>query len=159
MLNTLKDTCLLYKDLPNQTINVVRKGIKTLIHYSQVRNDKDLEKELKERNTVVVHVACRRDFTNPNRKVLKCQMESPKIKKLRSTDIFNWKRCCFICGNLALPDSKHRDRKVVIQVHTIKFKQSLLKVCEDRIDIWAVEVKSRLNCSCDLVASDAMLPL
>jgi len=33
---------------------------------------------------VTVHIACRRDFTNPKRKEVKCPVESPKKKRLRS---------------------------------------------------------------------------
>ena len=69
-------------------------------------------------------------------------------------DTFNWKECCFTCGNEALLDPKHRDRKT--QVRTLTLKQSVLKICEDRNDKWAFDVKCRLNCCVELVASDAM---
>ncbi|XP_065666109.1 uncharacterized protein LOC136087390 isoform X2 [Hydra vulgaris] len=88
--------------------------------------------------------------------MLKYQAECPKIKRLRSTDTINWKQCCFVCGNLALPDPKHRDCKAVIQVRTKKLKQCTLKVCEGRKDKWTLDVKSCLICCVDLVASDSI---
>ena len=39
-------------------------------------------------DTVTVYVGCRRDYTNPKRKVLKCATESPKKKRLRSVSSF-----------------------------------------------------------------------
>ena len=71
-------------------------------------------------------------------------------------DTFNWKECCFTCGNEALLDPKLRDRKTLVQVRTLTLKQSVLKICEDRNDKWAFDVKCRLNCCVELVASDAM---
>ena len=69
---------------------------------------------------------------------------------------FNWKECCFICGNQALLDPRHRDRETVAQIRTFAIKQSILKICEDRNDKWAVDVKYHLNYCVDLVASYAM---
>ena len=71
-------------------------------------------------------------------------------------DTFNWKECCFISGNQALLDLRHWDRETVVQVRTLTLNQSILKICEERNDKWAVDVKCRLNCCVDLVASDAM---
>ena len=87
---TSKTTCLLCKDDASDDpfVTVGKKGLDTLIHYSQLRNSKDLEEELTKMDTVTVHVACRRDYTNPKRKMLKCAMESPKKKRLRSVSSF-----------------------------------------------------------------------
>ena len=87
---TSKTTCLLCKDDASDDpfVTVGKKGLDTLIHYSQMRNNKDLEEELTKMDTVTVHVACRRDYTNPKRKMLKCAMESPKKKRLRSVSSF-----------------------------------------------------------------------
>ena len=69
-------------------VTVGKKGLDTLIHYSQLRNNKELEEELTKMNTVTVHVVCRRDNTNPKRKVLKCAAEIPKNKRFRSVSSF-----------------------------------------------------------------------
>ena len=71
-------------------------------------------------------------------------------------DIFNWKECCFICGNKVSLDNRHCGREAVIQARTLTLKQRMLKICEERNDDWATEVKCRLNCCIDLVASDAI---
>ena len=77
---TYKTTCLICKvDVSDdQFFTVGKKGLDTLIHYSQLRNNKDLEEELTKMDTVTVHVVCRRDYINAKRKVLKCATESPK---------------------------------------------------------------------------------
>ena len=87
---TSRTTCLLCKDDASDDpfVTVGKKGLDTLIHYSQLRNNKDLEKELTKMDTVTVHVTCRHDYTNPKRKVLKCATESPKKKRLRSVSSF-----------------------------------------------------------------------
>ena len=59
-----------------------------IIHYSQLRNNKDLEEELTKMDTVTVHVACRHDYRNPKRKVLKSAEDSPKKKRLCSVSYF-----------------------------------------------------------------------
>ena len=69
---------------------------------------------------------------------------------------FNWKEFGFIYGNQVLLDLRHRDRETVAQVRTLTLKQSILKICEDRNDRWAVDVNCRLNYCVDLLASYAM---
>jgi len=74
-------------------------------------------------------------------------------------DTFDWKESCFICGNKASLDTRHPNRETVVQVRTLVLKESMIKVCEERNDNWATEVKGRLNCCVDLVASDASYQL
>lgn len=84
----MSETCLLCKQDDGSTdplVTVGRKGLDTLIHFAQIRTNENLEKELKEREIVTVHVACRRDFTNPRRKLTESPVESPKKKRLRSS--------------------------------------------------------------------------
>ena len=87
---TSKTTCLLRKvdvsDDPFFTVG--KKVLNTLIHYSQLRNNKDLEEELTKMKTVNVHVACRCDYTNPKRKEWNCAKESPKKKRLHLVGSF-----------------------------------------------------------------------
>ena len=47
----------------------------------------------------------------------------------------------------------------MVQVCTLTLKQNILKICEGRNDKWAVDIKCRLNCCVELVASDAMYHL
>ena len=87
---TSKTTCLLRKvDVSDDPFFTVGKNVlSTLIHYSQLRNNKDLEEDLTKMKTVNVHVACRCDYTNPKRKELKCAKESPKKKRLHLVGSF-----------------------------------------------------------------------
>ena len=76
---TSKTTSLFCTDdaSDNPFVTVGKKDLDTLIHYSQLRNNKDQEEELTKMDTVTAHVAYRRDYTNPKEKVLKCATESP----------------------------------------------------------------------------------
>ena len=87
---SVAETCLLCKDggRDDPIVVVGEKGLNTLIRFSQIRNDEDLEEELKKKDTVTVHVACRRDYTNSKRTVVENPMESPKKKRLRSSVSF-----------------------------------------------------------------------
>ena len=87
---TSKTTYLLCKDDASDDpfVTVGKKGLDTLIHYSQLRNNKDIEEELTKMDTVTVHVAYRRDYTNPKRNVFKCATVNPKKKRLRSVSSF-----------------------------------------------------------------------
>ena len=80
-----KTTCLLCKDDASDYpfVTVGKKGLDNVIHYSQLRNSKDLEEELTKMATVTVHVVCRRDYTNPKRKVLKCVQRKALKRKDR----------------------------------------------------------------------------
>ena len=83
---TSKITWLLCKDDASDDpfVTVGRKGLDTLIHYSQLCNNVSLKAELTKIDTVTVHVACRQDYINPKRKVVKCATERPEKKRLRS---------------------------------------------------------------------------
>ena len=90
MSSKSKETFLLCKeeDSDAPVVTVGKKGLGTLIHYAQLRNTKDIEEELTKLDSVTVHVTCRHDFTNPRRNALKCSLESPKKKRLRSVSSF-----------------------------------------------------------------------
>ena len=88
---TSKTTCLLCKDDASDDpfVTVGKKGLDNLIHYSQLCNNESLKEELTKIDTLTVHVACRHDYINPKRKVVKCATESPqKKKRLRSVSSF-----------------------------------------------------------------------
>jgi hypothetical protein len=54
---------------------------------------------------------------------------------------FDFKTNCFICGKLAVVDSKHPDRCAVSSVCTKSIYANMLKLCSQRGDHWAFEVQ------------------
>ena len=62
-----------------------------------------------------------------------------------------WKEDCFYCGDLCVDeyDGRHSTRySATIRMATsLNFKENLMKVCAERDDVWANEVKLRIvNC-------------
>ena len=52
------------KKRPVSHMTVREKGKETLLHFSKLRKNGELEKVLNERTIVKVHATCRRDYTN-----------------------------------------------------------------------------------------------
>lgn len=163
-----KDCCVLCKlSFDNENpVHVTKKGIFTLISYSEKRGRHDLLSYLNQCvstnpvEVVLVHPKCRRDFTDQKRLGLHSEIvdgELPRAKRLRSCfSSFNWKEDCMLCGKSAVVDSRHPKRQRVYKVSTIPMRCNLLKCCREREDQWASEVENRLQGCIDLVAAEAV---
>ena len=148
-----------------KSVTVSKKGLLTLISYSEKRELLDLTEYLNERNStspigkVLVHAKCRRDFTDKKRlfSSSSSSTEEPAAKKLRSSlSPFNWNDDCMFCGKHAQVDPRHPDRAQVYQVTTLHFRDKVLEWCDTRGDTWAAEVQNRLHGCIDLVAAEAI---
>ena len=74
-----EEICIICKEKTSESSVTVReKGKETLLHFSKLRKNGELEKVLNERTIVKVHATCRRDYTNVRRS---STTESPQIKK------------------------------------------------------------------------------
>jgi hypothetical protein len=105
---------------------------------------------------VKVHDACYRTYISKRRHE---QQEGNEFqgKMLRSSvDSFDFKPKCFICGKLAVVDSKHPDRCAVSSVCTKSIYAKMLKLCRERGDHWAFEVQGRLETINDLISVEAV---
>jgi len=99
------EVCIICKDNQPSEMNVVReKGLNTLIEISLKNNEHDIHRRLKEMkeegSKVSIHHDCRRRFTDL-RKKNNAKTEGPEAKRMRSSTNFTpfeWKRCCFLCG-------------------------------------------------------------
>ena len=102
-----EDCCVIcklgFKD--EKAISVSRKGILTIIKYSEKRGWLELGTYLMECisvtpiRTVLVHMKCRRDFTDQKRVMEQNaeEIEIPSAKRLRSSSfLFNWKEHCVV---------------------------------------------------------------
>ena len=113
-----------------------------------------------------VHKKCRRNQTDSKRLRLSylsdnSEKEEKAPKKLRShTSDFEWKRDCFICGEIANYDKKHPERNAftgfIHKITTIPFRQRIIQACGKRTYSWAEEVKIRLHDCLDLIAVEAI---
>lgn len=113
--------------------------------------------------SVVVHVMCRKSFTNKRRYEQFCEKHklsanADKVTTsnnlLRSTvKPFNWKTHCLLCGAIVDPRNNKSEMR---RVETLENSESLLKTCHSRDDEMAWNIKSRLLMCCDLVAAEAI---
>ena len=60
------ETCVICKDGKSNDplVTVCSKGLRTLMRFSNVRENRNLEKELNGITTITVHATCQPDFTN-----------------------------------------------------------------------------------------------
>jgi hypothetical protein len=142
-----------------------RRGLDTLIDYSQKYNDVQLTNFLLSRPTsVVVHVMCIKSFTNKRRYEQFCEQQklsanadegtTSNFKLLRCiVTPFNWKSHCLLCGVIVDPRNNKSERR---RVETLESRESLLKTCDSRDYELALNIKSRLLMCCDLVAAEAI---
>lgn len=146
-----------------EPVHVTKKGILTLINYSEKHSRDDLHTYLNQCistdpvEAVLVHANCRRNFTDKKRLGLHSHVEVPSAKRLRSSSLpFNWKEDCMLCGKSAIHDTRHPERQRVHKVSTIPMRCNLLECCTERGDLWACEVENRLQGCIDLVAAEAV---
>ncbi len=167
MLGFEENSCVICRQAfgNDKAITVAEKGMKSLISFSKQHGDSLLYDHLTECiskipvGKVLVHQACRRDYTNKRRASwLSSEKEKPpEAKRLRSSTVsFHWKENCMLCGKKAKTDNRHPVRNKIHSVTTISMHDKLLECCDKRGDAWASEVKTRL-CGCiDLVAAEAI---
>ena len=143
-------------------IQVGKKGLDTLINYSERRNFMNLKNYLIKKCSceevkVLVHKNCRRDFTDIKRALQITEQTPQQSKRLRSSmEPFHWKTNCFLCTKEAIIDRKHPDRNKICNAATIPFRNKILEHCRNRNDNWASAVQTRIGSSSDLVADDGV---
>ena len=165
-----EDNCVICVDPEvDEKLVRVRKGIDTLIEYSQKRNRITLHEYLCRQKSelqpkkVFVHESCRRDFTNylrlPDSGNTNLTNETFASKTRSSPNQLNWKEHCLYCGNEAHEDSRHPDRKTIYRASTLPCRDKVLKICNEKIekfeDQWAQDVKTRLQSCIDFVHAEA----
>lgn len=160
-----EDCCIKCHDpeSKNENLATVTTGLDKLIQYSDFLQDDQLKLFLvKRRSTngvVKIHRACqkaihndlKRKGTRPRTKLAKI----PKVVTRSNVTDFDWIENCLYCTEKCIDQSKHPDRSKFRKVCTLPFKDSILKVCTERDDEWAADVKRRVLDCHDLVAAEA----
>jgi len=145
-------------------VTLTETGLNTLRTFCDMCGQSDLSYYLSSNpRVVVVHVACRKKFTDKRRV---CNLaantgackKTCTSKKLRSSaPSFNWKQHCFLCGEPAVFDKKHREKWAELrQVKSLEIRDNVLVTCGNRLDSWGLEVRCRLEMCSDLHAVDAV---
>ena len=144
-------------------VTVAKKGLSSLIHFSEVHGNESLNDYLSDAATtepVLVHAKCRKRYTDPRRSSMTSENEDvPCQKRLRSSSEvqgqFDWKENCFLCGTSACCDERHPNRDPVQRAETIPFIDNIVEQCDKRNDSWASEVRTRIHGCIDFVAAEA----
>ena len=109
----------------------------------------------------VVHIKCRRDFTNS--KLIQSQKKRKLIEEtadkskpvLRSDSIFTYSRDCIFCACPDASNGRISDHKL-IPVRTLDFTDTILKACDEFPSEWTDTVRGRVLYVQDLPAADAV---
>lgn len=157
------DACFICKEvLSDGDVVEVRRGLQTLKNASIARGDGNIE-YLDTVTFVNVHSNCRKNYTNTlSIAAFKRRQEepstsiSPRKKRISS---FDFKKLCLFCGEEAsevIEKKKEKKyRRVIREVSTLSFKDTVLKAAEARGDKYGRSVKERVNFEYDLVSVEA----
>jgi len=147
-------------------VELGKKDLQTLICYSNLHCDSTVKEHLiclleKPNATLSIHEKCRKNFTDSRRLNVTedstAGPSSPKKVKLRSNvEVFNWIKDSFFCTKSTETDSHNslsfaqnqqklilitlRGQALYIQYVKKSFRKKVLKKCEERNDVWSVEV-------------------
>ena len=169
-------TCSTQSSNAAQLKRLTKKRLKTVVSQSKKRND-TLHSRLAllaspQKNKLKFHDACILTYSSKlhvKRHQKKKTAEEPIVKRMRRSSMveFNWKKHCLFCGKICQflrdPKNPSRWREAYLCRTTFgdkrqDYKETLLKICDDRRDTWGEEVFIRLNdigASSDLHAPDA----
>ena len=169
-------TCSTQSSKAAQLKKLTKKRLKTVVTQSKKRND-TLHSRLAlltspQKNKLKFHESCISTYSSKlhvKRKLQKKTAEEPAVKRKRRSSMneFNWKKHCLFCGKkcqvLKDPKNPSRWREAYLRRTSFgdqrqNYKETLLKICNERQDAWGDEVFIRLHDTralSDLHASDA----
>ena len=110
-----------------------------------------LEKQ-QENQLVLIQINYQRQVGNIMRKrkrtgdcVAKVASKVSKVSTRKPVDSFNWKVDCLFCGKLCMADKKHPERRLVLNVTFLHYRETILKYCSNRRNNkWPEDVKRRI---------------
>lgn len=164
--NTSDALCVVCSELLSSDGRAVgSKGRKTLMEVSVKRNDGQHEKWA-DLDKLHVHNNCYRDYTctssTSTSRGEKVSKESAKT--LRSSTPYDYQTHCLICSQLLNFDNRHPDRNTKGDISSVEYvthekkcviQEKLLKICDERLDNQAHNVKARILFAGDLRAVEA----
>lgn len=137
------------------TVTLTKKGSKTVNTCSE-----DRRSSIRTEEGDVVHVQCRKRFTDPRKvaveKEYHAKLEGPPRVLRSESGRFDYETHCLFCGQPAKYDGKKRGYGVTSIESKTSFQASITKACEDRNDKWGNEVAARIAFAHDVRAADAV---
>ena len=99
----------------------------------------------------------KKNIISYNKKKLSTDAEGIVSKRsLRADQDFDFKMDCLFCQNPITEREKRANKAYQVMCKNREFDSSILKVCEQRNDLWAMEVKGRIAFVNDLHSEDAV---
>ena len=110
-----------------------------------------------------VHKSCRDSYINKKniklynkKRKSVCHDGSPVKRRFRTDHEFDYKLNCLFCRNPVTERDKRNSKAYQVMCKNREFDISILKICEQRNDPWAVSVKGRIAYVNDLHSEDAV---
>ena len=110
-----------------------------------------------------MHKSCRDSYINKKniksynkKRESACHDGSPVKRRLRTDHEFDYRLNCLFCRNPVTERDKRDSKAYQVMCKNREFDISILKVCEQRNDPWAVSVKGRIAYVNDLHSEDAV---
>jgi hypothetical protein len=162
------DTCVIChssicsSDVDNKHVTLTKKGLSTLIEFSNWHGDTELEQYLlSDPDVVNAHINCRKLYTDSRKLTTQTNVDGNDAalhdRSLRSkAEYFNWTSDCFFCDKPAVVDTHNPKRSIIISARTLTLRTNILQMCDKRQDAWGLAVKSRLQLCSDMVAAEAV---
>lgn len=118
------------------------------------------ESELRTVVGQIVHVKCRRDYTNPliirsDRNRTAKESEEGDRHSLRSSGLFDYKTNCIFCSCPDPYDGKKSEFRL-IPARTLELRETILQACERYHNEWVNIVKPRVLFVSDLTVADVV---
>ena len=123
---------------------------------------------LRSEKSVTIHVDCRKSYTlksliaaikrqHEDEQAGPSKVSPPRPRARVSESDFCFKKYCLFCGDEADEEAEKKKRSIVeekfIMLLKLSFKESVLKVAQDRSDDVSKAVAARINFEYDLVAA------
>ena len=150
-------------DDDDDIVTIGGKGKRTLVQAS-IRRCDGLQEQLEKSSPLKLHRSCRKNYTREDtiiadkRRASNTKTKNDQGKKLRSQDsTFDIKDDCMFCAKSVATGGKLERcrRRVVSEVETLEFKDSILVHAQKRNDEWGQIVSERIHHHLDLVAAEA----
>ena len=107
-----------------------------------------------------VHISCRKSYTvitvARTQKASEAASGDIKTHNLRTDGLFSYKSNCLFCENPVTEREKYKKLGFQVISKNRDFDISILKICEERSDAWALSVKGRIAYVNDLHSEDAV---
>lgn len=160
-MNGEHNACIVCQQNTKEALRVCVSGIGKLEEYAKILNDDRIKSTLAKQSSVQIHPSCQKNLSNSIRKRKKenADEKDPVMNKVprtrQSTSAFEFEKQCIFCAEICDIDERHPNRPQVFKVVYLRYRDTLLEICDKRDDEWAEEVRRRIIPCIDLIQANA----